>query len=76
MSKIIKKILFNQMYQYVNKNKINRKHYNTSICLAQVIDDIIAAYDKKSATVLVCLIYRRHLILLIITPFVPKNLIF
>ena len=50
------------MYQYVSKNKILpscqtgfRKHYNTSMCLAQVIDDIIAANDKKSVTVLVLL---------------------
>lgn len=66
MSKILEKTLFNQIYEYVNKNKILpscqtgfRKHYNTSMCLAQVIDDIIAAYDKKSVTVLVLLDFSK-----------------
>ena len=54
------------MYQYINRNKILpsyqtgfRKHYNTSMCLAQVIDDIIAAYVKKSVTVLVLLNFTK-----------------
>ena len=65
MTKILEKILFNQIYEFVNENNILpscqtgfRKHYNTSISLAQVID-IISAYDKKYVTVLVLLDFSK-----------------
>lgn len=66
MSKIFEKILFSQIYVYINDNRILpscqtgfRKHYNTCISLAQVVDEIIAAYDKKLVTVLVLLDYSK-----------------
>lgn len=66
ISKILEKIMFNQMYDFLNSNDILpafqtgfRKSYSTSMALAQVTDDMLLATDKNEVSVLVLLDFSK-----------------
>ena len=66
MSKILEKILHDQMYSFFMDNQLIpdnqcgfRKNFNTATALTSVIDDIIAAYDKGQASLLVLLDFSK-----------------
>ena len=66
ISKILEKILFKQIYEFVSINNIVpvcqsgfRQNFSTSNSLVQVIDDIITAADKKLISVLVLLDFSK-----------------
>lgn len=66
ISKILEKVMFNQMYEFLNSNDILpafqtgfRKYFSTSMALAQVTDDLLSAMDKNKVSVLVLLDFSK-----------------
>lgn len=66
MSKILEKIVCQQIQEYINKNNILpvqqsgfRKGYSTTTALAHVTDNIIEAYDNGQATTLTLLDFSK-----------------
>ena len=66
MSKILEKVMFGQMYEFLNSNDILpafqtgfRKFYSTSMALAQVTDDMLLATDNNKVSVLVVLDFSK-----------------
>src|SRR5699024_6828115 len=66
LSKILEKVVYKQMYQYVTTEGILtdlqsgfRKGYSTTTALAVMLDDCIRAFDRGEATVLTLLAFDR-----------------
>ncbi len=65
-SKLYEKIIYKQLYNFVNDNKIIphcqegfRKSHSTSTALGTVTDDIVISLDKKLSTLLVLLDFSK-----------------
>lgn len=66
LSKVLEKVLYNQLIQYCNVNKIIpesqcgfRRELSTGVALVTVTDDIITSLDKKLSTALVLLDFSK-----------------
>lgn len=66
LGKVLEKIVYNQMNDYLNKNKIIAKHqsgfrasHSTTTALLDLCDNIVRAYDRGMATVLLTLDFSK-----------------
>nr|CAH7757971.1 unnamed protein product [Callosobruchus chinensis] len=66
LSKILEKVVYQQVVEYANEHKIIPKHqsgfrkgYSTTSALSNLTDNIIRARDKKMASVLISLDYSK-----------------
>nr|CAI5844697.1 unnamed protein product [Callosobruchus analis] len=64
ISKLLEKVVYQQILNYVNEHNITpshqsgfRKNYSTTSALLNLVDDIIRSRDKKMATILLSLDY-------------------